>query len=122
MRVSFFFFFFSSRRRHTRCSRDWSSDVCSSDLLAANFMVLHPRCFNLSDMGVGKTLATLWAVDWLMKQYPKDTFRALVVCPLSIMQRVWGDAIFKNFLSNRSYKVLHGDAAQRIQPPAAPAD
>src|SRR5687768_10689200 len=28
----FLFFFFSSRRRHTRCSRDWSSDVCSSDL------------------------------------------------------------------------------------------
>src|SRR5215475_8543429 len=28
----FFFFFFSSRRRHTRFSRDWSSDVCSSDL------------------------------------------------------------------------------------------
>src|SRR2546429_257640 len=26
-----YFFFFSSRRRHTRCSRDWSSDVCSSD-------------------------------------------------------------------------------------------
>src|SRR5208282_2672316 len=25
-------FFFSSRRRHTRCDRDWSSDVCSSDL------------------------------------------------------------------------------------------
>src|SRR6266498_4988509 len=24
-------FFFSSRRRHTRCGRDWSSDVCSSD-------------------------------------------------------------------------------------------
>src|SRR3989442_15689829 len=24
--------FFSSRRRHTRCGRDWSSDVCSSDL------------------------------------------------------------------------------------------
>src|SRR2546429_4811401 len=29
-------FFFSSRRRHTRCSRDWSSDVCSSDLKAQN--------------------------------------------------------------------------------------
>src|SRR5207245_8733986 len=28
----FFVFFFSSRRRHTRCYRDWSSDVCSSDL------------------------------------------------------------------------------------------
>src|SRR3989449_208567 len=31
----FMFFFFSSRRRHTRCSRDWSSDVCSSDLSSA---------------------------------------------------------------------------------------
>src|SRR5690606_41006011 len=32
------FFFFSSRRRHTRFSRDWSSDVCSSDL---NRIALH---------------------------------------------------------------------------------
>src|SRR5947209_10409245 len=31
----FFFFFFSSRRRHTRYWRDWSSDVCSSDLVTA---------------------------------------------------------------------------------------
>src|SRR5690349_23705803 len=29
---AFFLFFFSSRRRHTRSLRDWSSDVCSSDL------------------------------------------------------------------------------------------
>src|SRR3989449_10024528 len=33
--MPFIFFFFSSRRRHTRCSRDWSSDVCSSDLSKA---------------------------------------------------------------------------------------
>src|SRR2546422_3380251 len=33
------FFFFSSRRRHTRCSRDWSSDVCSSDLGAGDRFV-----------------------------------------------------------------------------------
>src|SRR5204862_2256389 len=32
----FFFFFFSSRRRHTRSLRDWSSDVCSSDLSAGS--------------------------------------------------------------------------------------
>src|SRR3989475_7608529 len=31
---SFFFFFFSSRRRHTRFDCDWSSDVCSSDLVS----------------------------------------------------------------------------------------
>src|SRR5262245_65032341 len=32
--VTLVFFFFSSRRRHTRCLSDWSSDVCSSDLIA----------------------------------------------------------------------------------------
>src|SRR5690606_40156282 len=32
--ISLLVFFFSSRRRHTRFSRDWSSDVCSSDLPA----------------------------------------------------------------------------------------
>src|SRR3712207_7344400 len=31
------FFFFSSRRRHTRYWRDWSSDVCSSDLNGERF-------------------------------------------------------------------------------------
>src|SRR2546429_9020085 len=42
----FVFFFFSSRRRHTRCSRDWSSDVCSSDLLAEKMIAEvkdHPK-------------------------------------------------------------------------------
>src|SRR5699024_11734270 len=32
-------FFFSSRRRHTRSKRDWSSDVCSSDLLSKNVLL-----------------------------------------------------------------------------------
>src|SRR2546429_1742287 len=34
-------FFFSSRRRHTRCSRDWSSDVCSSDLRRSALQEFH---------------------------------------------------------------------------------
>src|SRR2546430_8600629 len=34
MRAAIYFFFFSSRRRHTRFDCDWSSDVCSSDLIA----------------------------------------------------------------------------------------
>src|SRR6266536_5860608 len=34
-------FFFSSRRRHTRSTRDWSSDVCSSDLRARQSMAAH---------------------------------------------------------------------------------
>src|SRR2546429_3725914 len=36
-------FFFSSRRRHTRCSRDWSSDVCSSDLKNRTLCPANPR-------------------------------------------------------------------------------
>src|SRR6266436_5155629 len=39
----FICFFFSSRRRHTRCSRDWSSDVCSSDLDVDSLMADAPR-------------------------------------------------------------------------------
>src|SRR5260221_7932151 len=35
-----FFFFFSSRRRHTRSLCDWSSDVCSSDLVAVPLLPL----------------------------------------------------------------------------------
>src|SRR5206468_8904300 len=38
----FFFFFFSSRRRHTRSDRDWSSDVCSSDLAALQIRKVQP--------------------------------------------------------------------------------
>src|SRR5436309_10710819 len=39
-------FFFSSRRRHTRFSRDWSSDVCSSDLTATIGVVIE----NVNDL------------------------------------------------------------------------
>src|SRR2546422_7067955 len=43
------YFFFTSRRRHTNCSRNWSSDVCSSDLFniktrRVTMASLPPRC------------------------------------------------------------------------------
>src|SRR5690349_21994491 len=38
MKFFLLFFFFSSRRRHTRSLRDWSSDVCSSDLFDRLFL------------------------------------------------------------------------------------
>src|SRR6266496_6219876 len=44
----FFFFFFSSRRRHTRSLRDWSSDVCSSDLEAQTVA----NCYTAIEQGV----------------------------------------------------------------------
>src|SRR5262249_59896908 len=46
MVMFFLFFFFSSRRRHTRLVSDWSSDVCSSDLVGQR-----PRGIELSRDG-----------------------------------------------------------------------
>src|SRR6266511_4225817 len=50
-----FFFFFSSRRRHTRFSRDWSSDVCSSDLDDVRGLEL----VELTDLGL-RLVAAQW--------------------------------------------------------------
>src|SRR5437763_6416956 len=47
----FFFFFFSSRRRHTRYIGDWSSDVCSSDLVVSRAPCLSNSSTNLSRIG-----------------------------------------------------------------------
>src|SRR4030042_4057762 len=50
----FFVFFFPSRRRHTRCSRDWSSDVCSSDLCLPlpGLSIVHPARFKLDLLNI----------------------------------------------------------------------
>ena len=63
--MSIFFFFFSSRRRHTRWPRDWSSDVCSSDLL-------DDEPFSKT---IGKDIVTVKEIeDYLLdsKEYFKD--------------------------------------------------
>src|SRR6266511_4911730 len=53
-------FFFSSRRRHTTCSRDWSSDVCSSDLSDRNSST--PTCAVTGwSSSMGRRLALLIA-------------------------------------------------------------
>src|SRR5207302_7699838 len=54
-------FFFSSRRRHTRFSRDWSSDVCSSDLQLSSLL---PSKKNTSSYRRGDAIfrKTSWAL------------------------------------------------------------
>ena len=86
----------------------------------ANFLAVHPRAFVLSDMGTGKTLAALWAADFIMSLNPG--VRALIVAPLSTLQRVWSDAIFQNFLGRRNCSVVYGSAAKRREILAQPAD
>lgn len=85
-----------------------------SQKITANFLVLNPRSFVLSDMGVGKTLATLWAADYVLHQLPPGS-KALVVAPLSILERVWAAAIFSNFFGRRTAEVLYGSAEKRMQ-------
>ncbi len=84
------------------------------------FMTLHPRCFNLSDMGTGKTMSTLWALDYLMQR--GLVRRALILSPLSTIYRVWEDEIFNHLMSRRNCVILYGDRAKRISTLAADAD
>src|SRR3974377_1151175 len=83
----------------------------SAQRVTANFLCLHPRAFCLSDMGTGKTLAALWAAEFIMRSDPGT--RCLVVAPLSTLRRVWRDAIFENLLGRRGGVVLHGERAKR---------
>src|SRR5207247_5316923 len=65
-------FFFSSRRRHTRSTRDWSSDVCSSDLttglvvvhsalILTAFLVMLNGCLRGSaKAGIDAVLSVVW--------------------------------------------------------------
>src|SRR5699024_11664738 len=48
-------FFFSSRRRHTRSKRDWSSDVCSSDLTVRNVSNMPSSAKNASGSATRRT-------------------------------------------------------------------
>src|SRR6266542_6082588 len=65
------FFFFSSRRRHTRCYRDWSSDVCSSDLRPDAVRILdfpHAAEYLAQVAQAGFGAGTAAATDWLAAQ------------------------------------------------------
>lgn len=77
------------------------------------FLTLNPRAFNLSDMGTGKTLSVLWALDYLMHQGLVK--KALILSPLSTIYRVWEDEIFTHFLSRRSSCILYGNRSKRLE-------
>jgi len=80
-------------------------------LAMAEFLTLHPRCFNLSDMRTGKTLAALWAFHWLKLQGIVD--KGLVVAKLSTLERVWLRELLAHFIGRLSGIVLSGTRDQR---------
>lgn len=74
------------------------------------FLTLNKRAYCFNDIGVGKTLSALWAADYLMSV--GIVRKALIISPLSTLDRVWGDAVFEH-MGHRSIAVLHGTAAKR---------
>jgi SNF2 family DNA or RNA helicase len=76
----------------------------------AEFLTLHPRSYVLNEMGTGKTMAILWAYDYLRELGVLK--KMLVVCPMSTMERTWADEIFKHF-PHLTAVVLYGDRKRR---------
>jgi SNF2 family DNA or RNA helicase len=85
----------------------------------AEFLTMHRRCFNLSEMGTMKTNASLWAADWLMKT--GRVRKALIISPLSTLESVWQGDVFDT-LPHRTCAVLHGSVAKRLKYLAIEAD
>jgi len=79
---------------------------------AAAFLTMHERSFNLSELGTGKSLASLWAYDYLRGEGIKN--RCLIVSPLSTLERTWADELFNHF-PHLTYAVLHGTRAKRLK-------
>lgn len=77
----------------------------------AEFLASHQRAFNLSEMGVGKSAAALWAADYLMSQ--GSIQKAVILSPLSTLERVWKQDIF-DVLMHRRAAVVHGTRADRM--------
>jgi SNF2 family DNA or RNA helicase len=78
----------------------------------AEFCTMHKRCFNLSEMGTGKSAATLWAADYLLEQ--KAIRKVLILSPLSTLERVWMNDIF-DVLMHRVAATVYGSREQRLE-------
>lgn len=79
---------------------------------AAAFLSMYDRAFNLSELGTGKSLASLWAYDYLRSVGQVD--KVLVISPLSTLERTWADEVFQHF-PHLTYTVLHGSRDKRIK-------
>jgi len=77
----------------------------------ADFHIRNDKNLNLSEMGVGKSFATLWAADYLMSVGAVK--KALILAPLSILDTIWQQDIF-DILMHRSSVVTHGDREYRV--------
>jgi SNF2 family DNA or RNA helicase len=71
---------------------------------------MNPKAFCFNEQGTGKTASAIWAADYLMKA--GKVRRALVICPLSIMDSAWRNDLF-TFAMHRTVDVAHGVKKKR---------
>ena len=83
-----------------------------AQLDTAAFLTLHRRAYVLNGLGSGKTLAALWAYDYLRRQGLAG--KLLVVAPLSTLELAWADTIFEHF-PHLDFLVLHSSRDRRIK-------
>jgi SNF2 family DNA or RNA helicase len=76
----------------------------------ASFLTLNRKSFCFNEQGTGKTASAIWAADFLMNQ--GRVRRALVICPLSIMDSAWRNDLF-TFAMHRTVDVAHGASKKR---------
>ena len=91
---------------------DWSGSYkpYNHQRQTAAFLTMNKRALVLNEIGTGKTQSALWAADYLMDK--GIIKKCLIVSPLSTLERVWGDAIFKEFTHRKSV-TLYGTAKRR---------
>lgn len=77
----------------------------------AGFLASHPRAFCLADLGTGKTLSALWAIDYLIRI--GRIRRVLVLAPLSILRSAWLKEISSSFPHMTATVIHHADPTTR---------
>ena len=77
----------------------------------AGFLASHPRAFCLADLGTGKTLSSLWALDYLFRL--GRIKKVLVLAPLSILRSAWLKEITESFPHMTATVVHHTDPITR---------
>src|SRR5205807_3277461 len=111
----FFFFFFSSRRRHTRLQGDWSSDVCSSDLVAtilvAGILAVASAVYvflwfvgNAQSTGLVPRTLGLWTMGNLVSFILDAIFWELLLVGIPVVVAVVGGWLLWKRLSDEEMK------------------
>lgn len=84
----------------------------AAQIETASFLSMNNRAFCLNSFGTGKTYTALSAFDYLRKL--KQVNKALVVAPLSTLERAWADEIFRSF-PHLDAAVLYGTREKRLK-------